>query len=76
MVDHGSANQIDSIPADRGPTNYIFRSGQPLLIQKKSGWKILENQVYGELSESYLGVPMRSGDQVIGVLAIQDYEKR
>lgn len=75
LVDHNAPVSTAEIPADRGPTNYIFRSGEPLLIHSKSEWEILDYKVYGELSESYLGVPMRSGDQVIGVLAIQNYEK-
>jgi GAF domain-containing protein len=75
LVDKETSLTPDPILADRGPTNHIYRSGQPFLVQKKSDWKLLDNQVYGELSESYLGVPMRSGDQVIGVMAIQDYDK-
>jgi signal transduction histidine kinase len=75
LVDHGSPVVTAQIPADFGPTNYIFRSGQPLLIRNKSDWEVLDSKVYGDLSESYLGVPMRTGDRVIGVLAIQDYQK-
>ncbi len=75
LIDKEVPLEIAPIPADRGPTNYIYRSGQPFLVNKKSDWKRLDNEGYGEMSESYLGVPMRSGDQVIGVLAVQDYNK-
>jgi signal transduction histidine kinase/putative methionine-R-sulfoxide reductase with GAF domain len=76
MVDETSAGRrVGPLPADRGPTNHIFRAGEPLLIRQKSEWEQYDFGMYGIYSESYLGVPMRAGDRVIGVLAVQDYQQ-
>jgi signal transduction histidine kinase len=75
IVDKATLREVPPTPADRGPTNHVFRTGQPLLISQEADWALIDHQVYGELSRSYLGVPMRIADQVIGVLAIQDYEQ-
>ena len=75
IVDQATPREFSPTPADRGPTNHVFRTGQPLLISQESDWTVVGGEVYGELSRSYLGVPMRIADQVIGVLAIQDYHQ-
>lgn len=75
LVDEALPFDIQPIKAERGPTNFVFRSGEPLLIAQKSGWAVLNYDVHGELPCSYLGVPMRTAERVIGVLAIQDYHQ-
>ena len=74
IVDQATPQDAAPTPADRGPTNHIFRTGQPLLINSRADWDLVQQEVYGEPSCSYLGVPMRVADEVIGVLAIQDYQ--
>jgi signal transduction histidine kinase len=75
IVDNGVLTQAPPIQANRGPTNAILRSGQPMLVNQESDWAVLNYEVYGPISKSYLGVPMRIGDQVIGVVAIQNYQQ-
>lgn len=75
IVDNGTQVQTQPIRANRGPTNAILRSGQPMLVNQEADWAVLNYEVYGPISRSYLGVPMRIGDQVIGVLAIQSYDQ-
>lgn len=69
--------QIVTIRADQGLTGYILKTRAPLLIE--------ENQVevmaslgiasVGQPSLSWMGVPLMLGEQVIGVMAVQSYEK-
>jgi signal transduction histidine kinase/GAF domain-containing protein len=73
IVDQATPQDTSPTPADRGPTNHIFRTGEPLLINSRADWDQVDQELYGEPSCSYLGVPMRVADEVIGVLAIQDY---
>lgn len=69
--------EITVMPADQGLTGYIVRTRQPLLIKEDVPGTVtrlgLEN--VGESSQSYLGVPITLGDQVLGVMAIQSYLK-
>jgi PAS domain S-box-containing protein len=75
----GAGERFSEPPAPLGPglTSFIIRSGQPLLL------KNLEEQVaHGVIrftqakqsisSQSWLGVPIRSANEVIGVISIQD----
>jgi PAS domain S-box-containing protein len=75
----GAGERFSEPPTPLGPglTSFIIRSGQPLLL------KNLEEQVaHGVIrftqakepisSQSWLGVPVRSASQVIGVISIQD----
>ncbi|MCI0579498.1 MAG: GAF domain-containing protein [Chloroflexi bacterium] len=75
LVERMASQDVSPIQAERGPTNYVFRTGQPLLVSNKSEWDKHTDPGYGEPSESYLAVPMRAADRVIGVIAIQDYSR-
>ena len=63
----------------RGLTEYVIRTGEALLASpevfeelKKRG----EVEPMGEASVDWLGVPLKSQDKVIGVLAVQSYTER
>jgi PAS domain S-box-containing protein len=73
MVDEARPFDVEPIKAEKGPTNHVFRTGIPLLISQMGDWAILNFDVHGVMPHSYLGVPMRTAERVIGVLAIQDY---
>ena len=61
---------------DRGLTEYVLRSGQPLLV---TGEKIRELTAQGEVvpvgphAQVWLGVPLVSDGSAIGVVAVQSY---
>lgn len=69
--------EITVMPAGQGLTGYIIRTGQPLLIKEDVQSTVdqlgLEN--VGAGSQSYLGVPIAVGDQILGAVAIQSYTK-
>ena len=59
-----------------GITEWIIRNREPLLISENvENWMWeMDLEASGEVAESWLGVPMLSGRQVIGVIAVQNYE--
>jgi GAF domain-containing protein len=63
------------MPADRGLTGYIIRTRKSLLIKENvAAWqdKMGVPRV-GESAQSWLGVPLMIGEQILGVMAIQSY---
>jgi len=63
-------------PAGRGLTEYVWRTGAPLLTDP-AGVAALEAsgevQVWGAPPLSWLGVPLRCEGRTLGVLAVQSY---
>jgi PAS domain S-box-containing protein len=76
-------DQVDPVPAPRrlghGLTEYILRTGKPLLIDSKT---LLDLQKSGEiepsgtLSRDWLGVPLHNEAGVFGALVVQSYDGR
>ncbi len=66
-----------TIPADRpGLTSHVIKSRQPLVINRNAKERFLELGAHfleGEVpKKSWVGVPIISGDRVIGVISLQD----
>ena len=64
-------------PFGSGLTSQIIRSGQPLLINEDmegSSARLGVEQI-GRRTSSYLGVPISSGGQAIGVISVQSDEQ-
>ncbi len=74
-------NERRTIRLGEGLTSIVIRSGQPLLIDHDYEQRSAELGVIrvptlsGTLPKSWLGVPMRLGDKIIGVLGVQDFNK-
>jgi PAS domain S-box-containing protein len=76
-------DKFDPVPAPRpagtGFSGYILSSGKSLLLTEE-----VKNDLYarglvttsGTDSASWLGVPLRTRSQIIGVLVVQNYERR
>jgi len=60
-----------------GITEYVIRTRKPLLIKDELENRIEELgiEAQGRMAMSWLGVPMTTGDQVVGVLAVQSFER-
>ncbi|MEK7441002.1 MAG: sensor domain-containing diguanylate cyclase, partial [Chloroflexota bacterium] len=64
-----------------GLTSVIISSGQPLLIDhdyipRSAELGVSRMPTYsGGLPKSWLGVPMRLGDKIIGVISVQDFKR-
>ena len=73
---------VDNAPQPRklkrGMTEYVMRSEQPLLASRETIEPIVrrgEIEVIGTMPVCWLGVPLKVGDQTVGVLAVQSYRE-
>ncbi len=66
---------ITEISADQGITGYIIRTGESVLAKEGMTPWLQEHgiEIVGEPAPSWMGVPLTISGQVIGVMAIQDY---
>ena len=64
--DHG----VTPIELGQGLTSQIIDSGEPIRMGTIAEAEALGALSYGEVQESYLGVPIRAGEQVLGVLSV------
>ncbi|MBU1751390.1 MAG: GAF domain-containing protein [Chloroflexi bacterium] len=65
-----------TIPADQGISAYVLRHRTSVLIKTGlAGW-LQENgvELVGEPGRSWLGVPLMIGDQMLGLMAVQDFK--
>ncbi|MBM3151030.1 MAG: GAF domain-containing protein [Chloroflexi bacterium] len=75
-------DQFDTLQPPQKPgkslTSYVLRSGKPLLATPDTYKQLVdagEVTLTGTDSIDWLGVPLRSGNRVIGVIAVQTYEE-
>jgi len=66
---------ITTISADQGMTGYIIRTRSSVLIKEDiDAWlKANGQQRVGSAAQSWLGVPLLLGEQVLGVMSVQNY---
>jgi GAF domain-containing protein len=73
--DHPSADNFKTRPAGTGLTGHIIKTRQPILIEDNAEEVFtklgLPYQQFGGETQSWLGVPMTMGDQVLGVITVQ-----
>jgi signal transduction histidine kinase/CheY-like chemotaxis protein len=62
-------------PFGKGLTSQIIRTGQPLLINEKRNRARMGIEQMGRDTASYLGVPIPSGGQTIGVISVQSTDQ-
>jgi diguanylate cyclase (GGDEF)-like protein/PAS domain S-box-containing protein len=73
-------DQVDTAtpeaPAGRGLTEYVLRTGEPLLASPMVFADLVTHghvELVGEPSVDWLGVPLKRGDKAFGVLVVQSY---
>lgn len=64
----------------RGMTEYVLRTGEPQLVDRRGAEALLaagelEHSMIGSPTRQWLGVPLAGRNRVLGVLAVQDYER-
>jgi PAS domain S-box-containing protein len=66
---------LEGRQAKNGLTEYVIRTGRPLLIPENIPDRVQELgcELIGQDSLSWLGVPMMIGQRVIGVVTVQSY---
>lgn len=72
-IQRGEVIHLSSRRASDGLTEYVIRNRQPLLLlgDVVNEARKLGVQVIGEPSAAWLGVPLLSGDQILGIIAVQ-----
>lgn len=77
---HFFMDKFDAAPpaqkAGRSCTNYVFRTGKPLLMSKQIFEKLVsegELELFGTPAPAWLGVPLHTPSATIGVLVVQHY---
>ena len=67
-----------SKPLGRGLTEYVLRSGEPLLATPSVFEELMQRgevELIGAPSVDWLGVPLKSGTNCIGVVVVQSYSQ-
>ncbi len=78
-VDKYEPNEVPAQEMPKSLTDYVRRTGSPLLVDEQIHDRLArdgEVALVGVPSPIWLGVPLRAGDEVIGVVAVQSYEER
>lgn len=72
-LENGEPVNIASRPFGNGLTEYVISHAMPLLIENNVGAWLEEKglDLIGDSADSWMGVPMISGRQVIGVIGVQ-----
>ncbi len=72
-----SQDSFNDIPAGKTLTGYVIKSGKPLLARKPEFNRLEETgeiELIGTNSLVWLGVPLKVGDKVTGMIGVQSYE--
>ncbi len=73
-IDDGQRIQTPSIPFGTGLSSHVIRDRRPLRIGTRADSDALGRVKTGTDGESWLGVPILSGDRVLGLLALENLE--
>jgi len=77
FVDEADVTPV-SKPLGRGLTEYVLRTGEPLLASPEVFEDLVrrgEVELIGAPSVDWLGVPLRAGKETFGVLVVQSYSE-
>jgi GAF domain-containing protein/HAMP domain-containing protein len=74
MVEEGQAIDVAPFPLGDGLTSLVIRTGRPLMLVEETERQAFElgAKTIGTPAQSWLGVPMIIGGEVIGVIIAQD----
>ncbi len=74
--EEGRATAIEPFPLGEGLTSILIRSGEPLMLVEDVERQALKlgAKLVGKPARSWMGAPLKIGDQPIGALIIQDVE--
>ncbi len=80
LIDDGKRFSKTTTPVGEGKVSYVIKTKKPLLIcdaESEIHRLPIKIETVGneKISSSWMGVPMMSGDKVLGVLAVASYEK-
>jgi PAS domain S-box-containing protein len=73
--EHGEKRPNPSLRFGEGLTSRIMQTREPLLLNQATAFEQTGVPVVGTPAKSYLGVPILSGSQAIGVISVQSIER-
>jgi GAF domain-containing protein/CheY-like chemotaxis protein/HPt (histidine-containing phosphotransfer) domain-containing protein len=73
--EHGEQRPNPSMRFGEGLTSRIMQTREPLLLNQATAFEQTGVAVVGTPAKSYLGVPILSGSQAIGVISVQSIEQ-
>ncbi|MBN2615859.1 MAG: PAS domain S-box protein [Bacteroidales bacterium] len=74
---HDEIRYFKDVDRGKGITDYVRRSGKPLFADEHMQNELVNKgdiEIIGHPAPVWMGVPMKIGDEVVGVLAVQHYE--
>ncbi|NOZ06171.1 MAG: GAF domain-containing protein, partial [Chloroflexi bacterium] len=73
----GAERGVPARPFGNGLTEYVVRTGKPLLLNEDIAEEIRRRGIdlIGTTSYSLLATPLRVGEKTIGAIVLQDYER-
>ena len=78
-IEHGQVVPSEHYSIDAGVTGYVIRTRQSLLLPTAADFEAFVeregNIGLGEWPISWMGVPLIAADRVVGVMAIQNYDR-
>jgi GAF domain-containing protein len=76
-IEDGLWQNMTSRPFSNGLTEYLLRTGEPLLLARDVAEQAHERGIepLGRPSLAWMGVPLVANGETIGVLAVQDYQQ-
>ncbi len=77
-IEGGQPVQWRSRRSGKGLTEYLIRTGEPLLITdglKEKIHTLPDVEIVGRLAKSWLGIPLIAGSETLGAMVIQNYDK-
>ncbi len=70
-VEAGETRPQEPLGAGEGLTSRVIEHRSPILLNREADWAELGQRGTGTLAKSWLGVPIFTGDRVIGVISVQ-----
>ncbi|MBD3217309.1 MAG: PAS domain S-box protein [candidate division Zixibacteria bacterium] len=77
LIDENEGLEPESLPLGNSMTDYVRRIGKPVLIDAETQKAMIEAGEIDQLgppSAIWLGVPLKTSNEVSGVMAIQNYQ--
>ncbi len=77
-VEKDEKDEIPSWPAKKSLTGYVIKENRTVLLQKNEILRLHEEgiiDIIGTTAESWLGVPLKVEERILGAVVIQNYHK-
>ena len=75
-VDRDEKGEIPEWPAEKSLTGYVIKQNRPVLLRKNEILRLQEEgiiELFGTISEAWLGVPLNVNGKILGAVIIQNY---